>query len=325
MLKIPLHIYFYGVKSLYKWDMPRDDTAITILADSDIATELFDNATNDGIEFKRTHFRGNKGFYSVDDKLAALDVKAGFDTNAHETVHHHHRESNNPRKRKYLKDKILGLLLHEAEAYAIQGLVVLEAYKKSYADPLKKQRIDNGIASICAIYPEFRDELDKEHDDDSKRALANTIFRAYLLTDNPRFKGHLQNYTKWKTLFPLSAQVAFSSAITAGLFYAGEKLITSYLDMGLKGYLGIAAVFTIANISNLSEKRKRSKFKEVFDTTAIGDIPTIEGNYLDDIRALKKGDPLFDRTIQRISDHVDSKLLNFEKGVGKALMSALPR
>jgi hypothetical protein len=303
--------------------MQDDDPAlVTLKEDSAIAAALLKKAKQDGVKFQRSQLKRAKGLYTCKDPLITLDVKSGFDIAAHEAVHHHHRKSNK-QKHQLFKDVILKRLLHEAEAYAIQALVVLEAYENGYSDPHKRKRIDKGIERICEIYPNFNEELDKHHDNDSKRKLALKIFQAYLLDDNKQFDNHLVYYAQ--SQIPASASIAMLSSIMGSTFYAGERIITGDWDIGPIAYLVSAAFVAMKHIQSLPDQYMQSDFKTIFDKTSIGDIPTIAGNYLDDIRSLDKDNPLFDRVLQRVSSHVNARMFNFEKGIALGLMAALPR
>ncbi len=320
MIRAIFNVVAFGYRSLWQWNMPLDDSAITTLADSKIGAALYKIAQNDKISFLRSSLKNEvKGFYEADQHKIILHIDSGFDTNAHEAMHNQHKKSNVRKKNASIKDRILKRLLHEAEAYAVQGLVTLEVYKESYTDPIKKPRIDTAIDTISSIYPNFKSEIELEHDSESKRELANKIFKAYLLNANPRFDKHLNLYSKWPTIVPGSLSIASNSAFVSGCAMVADALVSDVFNLGIKGHGLIIAFYTAQNLLQIPEKRRQSSFKTVFDQTDIGNIPTINGNYLEDIKVLDDDDPIFNVTLKKIGNHIDKRLNAFERDLFDAV------
>jgi hypothetical protein len=313
MIPLLLKLISSTLRREKKLPMEYDDPALTTLRYSPIATTLFNNASTEGVSFKRAILKTAKGYYRAGIPECVLNIKSGFDISAHEIAHHHHRISNDERDQISIKDQVLKCLIHEAEAYAIQGLVVLEVYQSSTKDQTIKTRTKEAIERISSIYPEFKSQLDQRHDNESKLQLANNIFKAYLLERNSSFEKHLNYYTKTKPALPPSISAAANSAFVIGLAYLVESV--AGFDTGVKTYTAICTLYAGIELTNIPPLKTQSSFQEVFEITAIGDVPTLEGNYLDGVRALTKNDKTFNGTLERISDHVNDQVFRFEKNI----------
>jgi len=295
---------------------------------SKIGTELLNQTAKDGIPLKCTDLKRAGGYYDSKERKIVLGNSAGFCTVAHETAHHNHTTSikDKPNYGIVHKDVLLRRLIHEAEAYAIQALVVLEVYKNPNKDLTLKNRTEKSINKIQTIYPSFDQYLYEHQTEERKRELAANVFESYLTHDNSSFNYHLNSYFKFPSRLPRSFSVIANTAFVAGgaaTINLGLSNWTDIFDFGIKGNSAIALFYTIMEANRSDEYKEQSSFSEVFESTDLGHVPKLEGNYLDTIR--KTDMSQFDITLQKISYHVDNEINAFEKGVLDALLTKHPR
>jgi len=331
MLTTLFKIYAYGWKSLIQRPVLFDDPGLTGLKHSKIGTALLEQALGNGIPIKRAELKRASGYYDSKAKTIVLGDPAGFCTVAHETAHHNHNDSleNSDNynetdtdmlleilthaKRSY-KDNLLRRLIHEAEAYAVQALVVLEVHENPNKDFTLTNRTERSKKRIKDIYPGFDKYLYGRQTEESKRELAANVFQSYLTQDNSAFNYHLDSYFKFPSRFPRSLSVVANTLLVAGgvaTINLGLSNWPDLLDFGIKGNSMIALFYTIMEANRSDEYKQQSSFSEVFETTDLGHVPKLEGNYLDAICDTDMSQ--FDGTLQRISDHVDNEINAFER------------
>ena len=213
------------------------------------------------------------GFITETDEGAYIELyeDADFGYLAHELGHNNHLATIHGNHLLYFRDKLAIMLLHEAEAYAIQALVILEVSRNLPDDhPGQKQ-----VRRAKSYFGDFLDQYDdQELTEEIKGKIALKVFGRFLI--NPEMS---KNYFHRYATAPSNASLIGTGA---GLWIGAEGVAN---DLKMQMFLAFtgAAVGVACLFKQARQYEGQSSLKEIVQQTEFGNIPTIKQNYLSSI------------------------------------------